>query len=62
MKALVIFDSVFGNIEKIARAVEKAWSMPKDVQVIWASEIKEDQFKGGMLLLVGSPTCRFRPT
>ena len=58
MKALVIYDSVFGNTEKIAKAIGEGIS----AQVVQVSAVKPDDLAGVELLLVGSPTRGFRPT
>jgi flavodoxin I len=62
MKALVIYDSAFGNTEKIALAVGSAIGSREDVNVLRVSDVKPDQFADLELLILGSPTQRFRPT
>ena len=62
MKALVIYDSFFGNTEKVANAIGSALGNPKDVTVRRVSESNLDQLKGVELLIVGSPTRAFSPT
>lgn len=59
MKTLVIYDSAFGNTEQIAQAVGNGIS--GDVNVLRVSDVKPDQFLGVELLIIGSPTQRFRP-
>jgi flavodoxin len=58
MKTLVIYDSVFGNTEKIAQSIAAALS----TQAIPVSQAEADQLHGLDLLVVGSPTRGFRPT
>ncbi len=58
MKALVIYDSVFGNTEKIALAVGEA----AGAQVVKVGALQDGALAGVELLLVGSPTRGFRPT
>jgi flavodoxin len=58
MKALVIYDSVFGNTEKIALAVGEA----AGAQVVKVGALQDGALAGVTLLLVGSPTRGFRPT
>lgn len=58
MKTRVIYDSVFGNTEKIARAIAAALN----TDAIPAGQATADQLRGLDLLVVGSPTRRFRPT
>jgi len=62
MKAMVIYDSVFGNTEKVARAVGKALGSSKDVKVLNIKDVDVEQLKGLDLLIVASPTRGFRPT
>jgi flavodoxin len=62
MKVLVIYDSVFGNTEQIARAIGNALGGPEDVGILRASDSRPEQLKGLKLLVVGSPTRAFRPT
>jgi flavodoxin I len=62
MKALVVYDSVFGNTEKVAQAIGQALGSPEDVKVVQASDAKPEQLVGLTLLIVGSPTRQFSPT
>jgi flavodoxin len=62
MKILIIYDSVFGNTEQIAQAIYAALSSHEEVEVIRVSDVKPEQLTGLNLLIVGSPTQRFRPT
>ncbi len=58
MNALVIYDSVFGNTEKIAQSIAAALG----TQAILVSQVDSGQLRGLDLLVVGSPTRGFRPT
>jgi flavodoxin len=62
MKALVIYDSVFGNTEKVAQAIGNALGTQEAVGVARVGEVKPEQLRGLDLLLLGSPTRSFRPT
>jgi flavodoxin len=62
MKALVIYDSVFGNTKKIAQAIGDALGSQVDVEIVRVSDVKPDQLAGLTLLIVGSPTRQFSPT
>jgi flavodoxin len=62
MKALVIYDSLYGNTEKIARTIGKVLGSPPDVETLRVGDVKPEHLSGLALLLVGSPTQRFRPT
>ncbi len=61
MKALVIYDSAFGNTEQIAQAIGIALGSSDDVKVMRVGDVKPDQLVGLKLLILGSPTQRFRP-
>lgn len=60
MKALVVYDSFFGNTEKVAQAVGAALGGPPDVEVHRVSEVKPEQVSGFSCLIVASPTRGFR--
>ncbi len=61
MKALVVYDSAYGNTEQIAKAIGAG--IGKDgVKVLRVSEAKADDLAGLNLLVVGSPTQGGRPT
>jgi flavodoxin len=62
MKALVVYDSVFGNTERIARAIGNALGRPEDVETLSVGNVRPEQLTGLKLLIVGSPTRGFRPT
>ena len=62
MKALIVYDSVFGNTEKIAQAISRGLDPQKDVQIRRVTDVKPEQLTGLKLLIVGSPTRAFRPT
>jgi flavodoxin len=58
MNALIVYDSQYGNTEKIARAIGDA--IP-GVRVIHASETNPSDLESVDLLIVGSPTHGGRP-
>ncbi len=62
MRALVVYDSVFGNTEQVAQAVGRALGSPEDVQVLRVGDVQAAHMAGVRLLVVGSPTRGFRPT
>jgi flavodoxin len=55
MKALVVYDSAFGNTEKIAQAIGEALG----AEALRPGDVKPDHLEGLDLLLVGSPTQKF---
>jgi flavodoxin I len=62
MKAMIVYDSAFGNTEKIAQAIGQALGSPEDVEVVHVGNVKPEQLAGLTLLIVGSPTQKFSPT
>ena len=58
MKALVIFDSTFGNTEKIAQAIAKEL----ETKAVSVSVIVNNDIKGLDLLVVGSPIIGWKPS
>lgn len=62
MKTLVVYDSVFGNTEKIARAIATGLGSAAPVEILQAGVVLPEQLAGAGLLVVGSPTRGFRPT
>ncbi len=59
MKALVIYDSFFGNTEKITRAIGDALAASMEVAVMRVQDVGAAQLAGLSLLIVGSPTRAF---
>ncbi|NPV87132.1 MAG: flavodoxin family protein [Anaerolineae bacterium] len=62
MTALVIYDSVFGNTEKIALAIGDALRAKEAVSVLKVEQATVDDMMEAALLVVGSPTRAFQPT
>ena len=62
MKALIVYDSVYGNTEKIARAIAEAITPSNEVKVLRAGEANPSELASIDLLIVGSPTHGGRPT
>ncbi|MFH1927274.1 MAG: flavodoxin domain-containing protein, partial [Chloroflexota bacterium] len=62
MKVLTVYDSYFGNTEKIAHAIGNALDAQGDVEVLRVGKVKLEQVTGLELLIVGSPTRGFRPS
>lgn len=59
MKSIVIYDSMYGNTEKIARAIGKVMQTRGAGRVVSIKEASLSDVKGVDLLLVGSPTQAF---
>ncbi|MGQ9545720.1 MAG: flavodoxin family protein [Dehalococcoidia bacterium] len=62
MKALIVYDSVYGNTEKIAKAIAEAIAPSNEVKVLRADEANPSELAAVNLLIVGSPTHGGRPT
>ena len=60
MKALILYDSFFGNTEQIARAIAGAIGDSQDVRVARVGETSPDDLKGFEIVVLGSPTRGFR--
>jgi flavodoxin len=61
-KAMVIYDSQYGNTRQVAEAIGRVLGTGFQVEVLHVNEMNIAQLKGLDLLIVGSPTQRFRPT
>ncbi len=62
MKALVVYDSEFGNTEIVARAIREVLGSEGKVEVRRVSDVQQEGFDGLDVLVVGSPTQQFNPT
>jgi flavodoxin I len=60
VKALIVYDSWYGNTEKIAESIGSA--ITGNVKVLRVSEANLSHLKSLNLLIVGSPTQGFRAT
>ena len=58
MKTLVIFDSNFGNTQKITEAIAKEF----ETQALPVSKVSIDELVGLNLVIVGSPINAWRPS
>lgn len=61
MKVRIIYDSAYGNTEKVAQAIGESLASQAEVSVLRVSDAKPDEFQNIDFLLVGSPTQSFRP-
>lgn len=62
MERLIVFDSIFGNTEKIARRIGKALGSRASTATLHVREVRAEHLEGLKLLLVGSPARAFRAT
>jgi flavodoxin len=62
MKAMVVYDSAYGNTEQIAQAIGEALGAQGEVETLRVGDVRPEQLAAVDLLIVGSPTQKFRPT
>jgi flavodoxin len=62
MKALVVYDSVFGNTEKVAQEMGRALAALGEAQALRVGDVRAEHLSGLDVLVVGSPTRAFSPT
>ena len=62
MKAMVVYDSQFGNTATVAHSIGEALGAQGDVTVAKVGDVRPEQLSGVGLLVVGSPTQKFSPT
>lgn len=62
MNYLVVYDSVFGNTEKIARAIGEELAKSGQGETLRVTDVETGHLKDLDILLVGSPTRAFQPT
>lgn len=60
MRVLIVYDTMYGNTERIARAVGGA--IVGDVNVVRASQANPEELASIDLLVIGCPTYGGRPT
>ena len=60
MKSLVVYDSYFGNTEKVAETIAK--ELGEDSKVIRISDLEKKDLKGIDLLVLGSPIRGWQPS
>ncbi|MDD1753883.1 MAG: flavodoxin family protein [Methanotrichaceae archaeon] len=59
MKTIIVYDSVYGNTEKIAKAISDAIS--DEVKVLRVTIVNSSEFETFDPLIVGSPTHGGKP-
>jgi flavodoxin len=62
MNTLVVYDSLYGNTERIAQAIAGTLRAFGQAQAVRVDPAHPVSFQGVDLLIVGSPTQGFRPT
>jgi flavodoxin len=54
MKILVVYDSQYGNTEKVAKAIGEG--LGKEIKVLLVKDVKLNELEGVDMLVAGSPT------
>ncbi len=62
MKSLIIFDSEYGNTEKIAAAISEGIAEEIEAEIMNISKLKLSMLQEIDVLVIGSPTQGGRPT
>jgi flavodoxin len=62
VKASIVYDSVYGNTENIAKAMAEAIAPSGEARALRAGEASPSELRPLDLLIVGSPTHGGRPT
>jgi flavodoxin len=62
MEVLVVYDSFFGNTERIAQSICNALGRLEDVGILRVGDVRPEKLAGLKLLIVGSPTRAFSPS
>ncbi len=62
MRALIIYDSFFGNTEQVAQAMGAALAGQVEVEVLKVDAVSPERASGVDMLIVGSPTRAFSPS
>ena len=62
LKAIVVYDSVFGNTEEIAQSIANALGLHVTIEIVHVNKADPAQLSEYDILVVGSPTRGFRPT
>jgi flavodoxin len=59
VKALVVYDSFFGNTEKIAREIARSLGECTQAEAVRVTDVRPEHLTGLDLLVAGSPTRAF---
>jgi flavodoxin len=61
MNIFVLFDSYFGNTEKIAKTIGESLTQNNEVRILNISEVNWSDVSNAEILIIGSATRAFRP-
>ena len=62
MNTLIVYDSKFGNSEKIAEAIAETLNSYGQAKTVLADKADQQELSDTDLLIIGSPTQAWRPT
>jgi flavodoxin I len=62
MKALVLYDSAYGNTEKVANVIAETARLSAEVRSLLVKDINEADISSADVIFIGSPTQGGRPT
>jgi flavodoxin I len=62
MRAVIVYDSEYGNTERIAKAIAGGLASGGEVRLARVNEITPAELRGARLIIIGSPTQGGRPT
>jgi flavodoxin I len=62
VKSIIIYDSQYGNTEKVARVIAELLGQQGEITLLKVGEARLEMFTGMDLLVIGSPTQQFRAT
>lgn len=62
MKTLIVYDSYFGNTEKVANRLYETLSKSQKTQLVHVREVEALNIASFELIIVGSPTRYYQPT
>ncbi|NCC12643.1 MAG: flavodoxin family protein [Spirochaetia bacterium] len=62
MKILMVYDTMFGNTERIAQAMVDATGDQHQAELVRVQDVTIEQLQACDILVIGSPTHGFRPT
>jgi flavodoxin len=62
MNSILVYDSLYGNTEKIALSIENELIKQGDTNMVRVGNFTIDMLSGSELLVVGSPTQQLRPS
>lgn len=61
MKGVIVYDSIHGNTEQVARAIASALGTPEEIETRRVAEVDPERLTDLDVLIVGAPTHAFRP-